>query len=101
MCKKYLEPLAKEYPTIDSAASEIINLLAIRSLPKGTEYFFGDRPAVAIRLLYKQKSRQASVLQTILARALSALSQTNPHHYIRVLLSFANYCPFSLYPDKT
>lgn len=29
MHKKYLELLAKEYPTIDSAASEIINLSAI------------------------------------------------------------------------
>lgn len=42
MNKKYLELLAKEYPTINSAASEIINLSAIRSLPKGTEYFFSD-----------------------------------------------------------
>lgn len=42
MFKKYLELLAKEYPTIDSAASEIINLSAVRSLPKGTEYFFSD-----------------------------------------------------------
>jgi fructose-1,6-bisphosphatase-3 len=42
MDKKYLRLLAKEYPTIESAASEIINLSAIRSLPKGTEYFFSD-----------------------------------------------------------
>lgn len=40
--EKYLRLLAKKYPTIDSAASEIINLSAIRSLPKGTEYFFSD-----------------------------------------------------------
>jgi len=39
---KYLRLLAREYPTIESAASEIINLSAIRSLPKGTEYFFSD-----------------------------------------------------------
>ena len=39
---KYLRLLAKEYPTIESVASEIINLSAIRSLPKGTEYFFSD-----------------------------------------------------------
>ncbi|MBP5580436.1 MAG: fructose-bisphosphatase class III, partial [Ruminococcus sp.] len=39
---KYLKLLAKEYPTIESAASEIINLSDIRSLPKGTEYFFSD-----------------------------------------------------------
>lgn len=42
MENKYLKLLAKEYPTIDSVASEMVNLSAIRSLPKGTEYFFSD-----------------------------------------------------------
>ena len=42
MDKKFLLLLAKKFPTIDSAASEIVNLSAIRSLPKGTEYFFSD-----------------------------------------------------------
>ncbi len=40
--KKYLELLSEKYPTIEAAASEIINLAAIRSLPKSTEYFFSD-----------------------------------------------------------
>lgn len=39
---KYLQLLAEKYPSIESAAGEIINLSAIRSLPKGTEYFFSD-----------------------------------------------------------
>ena len=38
----YLKLLAREYPTIQSASTEIINLTAIRGLPKGTEYFFSD-----------------------------------------------------------
>ena len=38
----YLKLLAREYPTIRAAASEIINLTAIGGLPKGTEYFFSD-----------------------------------------------------------
>ena len=38
----YLKLLAKEYPTAKEAASEIVNLTAICSLPKGTEYFFSD-----------------------------------------------------------
>lgn len=38
----YLKLLAKEYPTVRSACSEIINLRAIMGLPKGTEYFFSD-----------------------------------------------------------
>lgn len=40
--KKYLELLAKEYPNIEKASAEIINLRAILSLPKGTEYFLSD-----------------------------------------------------------
>lgn len=42
MENKYLELLAKDYPNVDSVASEMVNLSAIRSLPKGTEYFFSD-----------------------------------------------------------
>lgn len=38
----YLKLMAREYPTIKAASSEIINLKAICSLPKGTEYFFSD-----------------------------------------------------------
>ena len=39
---KYLELLAKRYTSKEAVASEIINLSAIKSLPKGTEYFFSD-----------------------------------------------------------
>ena len=38
----YLKLLAKEYPSLKAASSEIINLIAICGLPKGTEYFFSD-----------------------------------------------------------
>lgn len=38
----YLKLLSREYPTIKAASSEMINLTAIRGLPKGTEYFFSD-----------------------------------------------------------
>lgn len=37
-----LRILAKQYPTIEDAATEIINLEAILSLPKGTEHFLTD-----------------------------------------------------------
>ena len=33
----FLELLARNYPTVESAAAEVINLCAERSLPKGTE----------------------------------------------------------------
>lgn len=39
---RYLKSLAKQYPTIPLAATEIINLQAILSLPKGTEHFITD-----------------------------------------------------------
>lgn len=39
---RYLKNLAKQYPTIASAATETINLQAILSLPKGTEHFITD-----------------------------------------------------------
>lgn len=39
---KFLQLLSKEYPNIECACSEIINLSAINSLPKGTEFFFSD-----------------------------------------------------------
>lgn len=42
MENKYLRLLARDYPTVDSVASEMVNLSAIKSLPKGTEYFFSD-----------------------------------------------------------
>ncbi len=38
----YLKLLARDYPSVKAASSEIINLMAISGLPKGTEYFFSD-----------------------------------------------------------
>ena len=39
---KYLKLLAKQYPSISKASTEIINLEAILNLPKGTEHFVSD-----------------------------------------------------------
>lgn len=39
---KYLKLLSKQYPTISSASTEIINLEAILNLPKATEHFLSD-----------------------------------------------------------
>ena len=38
----YLRLLAKQYPTVQAASKEIINLQAILNLPKGTEHFISD-----------------------------------------------------------
>lgn len=39
---QYLSLLARQYPTIQAASTEIINLQAILNLPKGTEHFISD-----------------------------------------------------------
>lgn len=38
----YLKLLRKQFPTIESVSTEIINLQAILNLPKGTEFFLSD-----------------------------------------------------------
>ena len=38
----YLRLLAKQYPTVQAAGSEIIRLQTILNLPKGTEHFMSD-----------------------------------------------------------
>ena len=40
--KRYLELLAKSFPTAAKASTEIVNLTAILNLPKGTEVFASD-----------------------------------------------------------
>lgn len=40
--KNLLKHLSKKYPDVKSATEEIVNLSAILSLPKGTEYFLSD-----------------------------------------------------------
>ncbi len=39
---RYLKLLSKQYPSIQKASAEIINLSAILELPKGTEHFVSD-----------------------------------------------------------
>ena len=39
---RYLQLLAKQYPTVQSAGTEIIRLQSILNLPKGTEHFMSD-----------------------------------------------------------
>ena len=39
---KYLNLLAKEYPSVQEVSTELINLTAILNLPRGTEHFVSD-----------------------------------------------------------
>ena len=75
MDMKYLRLLAKEYPTIESAASEIINLSAIRSLPKGTEYFFSDMHGEYEAFLHMLRSASGMIkikIDLVLGKPVSA-----------------------------
>ncbi len=75
MDMKYLKLLAKEYPTIESAASEIINLSAIRSLPKGTEYFFSDMHGEYEAFLHMLRSASGMIkikIDLVLGKTVSA-----------------------------
>lgn len=61
----YLKLLAKEYPTVRSACSEIINLRAIMGLPKGTEYFFSDLHGEYEAFLHLLKSSSGIIREKI------------------------------------
>ena len=75
MDQKYLRLLAEKFPSIESAASEIINLSAIRSLPKGTEYFFSDLHGEYEAFLHMLKSASGMIknkIDLMLGKAVSA-----------------------------
>ena len=42
LSSQYFEVLRKDFPTKDACLTELINLEAILSLPKGTEHFMSD-----------------------------------------------------------
>jgi len=48
---KHLNLLAEKFPTVQAASTEIINLEAILSLPKGTEHFL-TYPSLVKSCLY-------------------------------------------------
>ncbi len=61
----YLELLSKDYPSIEAASFEIINLSAILNLPKGTEYFFSDLHGEHEAFLYMLKSAAGVIREKI------------------------------------
>lgn len=90
MDKKYLLLLAQKFPTIDSAASEIVNLSAIRSMPKGTEYFFSDIHGEYEAFLHMLKSASGMIKNKIDLTLGKAVSSAE-----REALAYLIY-----YPDK-
>lgn len=61
----YLRLLAKSYPTIQAASAEMVNLKAILSLPKGTEYFFSDLHGEHQAFIYMLKSASGMIRNKI------------------------------------
>lgn len=62
---RYLKGLAKQYPTIPAAATEIINLQAILSLPKGTEHFITDIHGEYEQFQHVMKNGSGAIKQKI------------------------------------
>lgn len=62
---KYLKLLAKQYPTIAKASTEIINLASILNLPKATEHFLTDIHGEYEQFLHILKNGSGSVRRKI------------------------------------
>lgn len=62
---RFLELLAKEYPNMEAATSEIVNLTAILSLPKGTEYFLSDLHGEHEAFIHMLKSASGTIKDKI------------------------------------
>lgn len=62
---RYLKSLARQYPTVAAAATEIINLQAILSLPKGTEHFITDIHGEYDQFLHVLKNGSGAIRRKI------------------------------------
>ena len=62
---KYLKSLARQYPNIAAASTEIINLQAILNLPKGTEHFLTDIHGEYEQFAHVLKNGSGAVRRTI------------------------------------
>ncbi len=63
--KRYLELLAEKFPNVSSAATEIINLEAILSLPKGTEHFLSDLHGEATAFTHVLKNASGQIRRKV------------------------------------
>lgn len=63
--RNLLKHLAKKYPNVKSATEEIVNLSAILSLPKGTEYFFSDLHGEHEAFIHMMKSASGVIRSKI------------------------------------
>lgn len=111
MEEKYLQLLSKDYPNIKKASAEIINLSAILSLPKGTEYFFSDLHGEHEAFIHMLKSASGVIrarIDEIFGKSLSekdrdslaALIYNSEKEIKRIKASeedFGEWCKVSIY----
>lgn len=70
----YLKSLAKQFPNVASACTEIINLQAILNLPKGTEHFLTDIHGEYEQFVHVLKNGSGSVRRAVDEELGNALS---------------------------
>lgn len=86
---EYLKLLAKQFPSIASASTEIINLEAILNLPKGTEHYVTDLHGEYDAFDYVLRSASGVIQQKIEAVFGDTLSQEEK----------SSLCALICYPD--
>ena len=76
MNEHYKQLLTREYPNATAVLAEIVNLKAILSLPKGTEYFFSDLHGEHGAFLHMLNSASGTIRSKIDERFGDVLNET-------------------------
>ena len=95
---RYLKSLAKQYPTVAAAATEIINLQAILSLPKGTEHFITDIHGEYDQFQHVLKNGSGAIKRKIEDEFGNAISQAEKKS-IATLIYYPTACPSRTSPS--
>ena len=88
--RRYLEVLARQFPTIADASTEIINLQAIMNLPKGTEHFLADIHGENEAFQHVLKNASGNVLRKVNDLFADTLSE----------VEIRNLCTLIYYPEQ-
>ncbi len=73
----YLNLLAEQYPTVESASAELVRLRAFLQLPKGTEYYFSDLHGEHEAFIHLLRSASGTIRDKINAIHGAALPETD------------------------
>ena len=63
--ERYLQLLSEKFPNAQSAVTELINLRAILSLPKGTEHFVSDLHGASSAFIHMIKNASGVVRKKV------------------------------------